>query len=112
MQWRGDSGPVPFQNMTMEKLTTSGHVLLATISPDGKYVVNAVDERTMGSRACGCGMCPPAATRRSWRPRNRYSGLTFSPNGDFLYFVRVEPQHPGVGFLYTRFRCSGARHAS
>ncbi len=23
-QWRGDSGPIPFQNMTMEKLTNSG----------------------------------------------------------------------------------------
>src|SRR5581483_9329453 len=29
-----------------------------------------------------------------------YGGLTFTPSGDFLYFVRREPQHPGVGFLY------------
>ena len=28
----------------MEKLTSSGKALLATISPDGKYVVNVVDE--------------------------------------------------------------------
>ena len=43
-RWRGDSGPIPFQNMAMEKLTSSGHAVLATISPDGKYVVSAVDE--------------------------------------------------------------------
>ncbi|HME33182.1 MAG TPA: serine/threonine-protein kinase, partial [Terriglobales bacterium] len=36
-QWIGDSGPVPFQNMSMVKLTNSGKVALATISPDGKY---------------------------------------------------------------------------
>ena len=36
--WLGDSGPVPFQNMSMEKLTSSGKAILATISPDGKYV--------------------------------------------------------------------------
>ena len=30
----------------------------------------------------------------------RYTGLTFTPNGDFLYFVRIEPENPGLGFLY------------
>ena len=29
-----------------------------------------------------------------------YTGLTFTPNGDFLYFVRIEPENPGLGFLY------------
>src|SRR5208337_3870984 len=43
-QWIGDSGPVPFQNMSLSKLTNSGKVALATISSDGKYVVNVVDE--------------------------------------------------------------------
>ena len=43
-QWRADSGPVPFQNMSIQKLTNSGNTVLATISPDGKYVVNEVDD--------------------------------------------------------------------
>ena len=30
----------------------------------------------------------------------RYTGLTFTPNGDFLYFVQIEPDKPRVGFLY------------
>ena len=39
--------------------------------------------------------------RRSCRRRKvSYAGLTFSPNGDFLYFVSGDPQHPGLGFLY------------
>ena len=100
IQWRGDSGPIPFQNMAMEKLTTSGHVVLATISPDGKYVVNVVDEghgqQSLWMRhvATGSNAQIKAANEVAYR------GLTFSPNGDFLYFVQNEPQHPGVGFLY------------
>ncbi len=109
-QWLGDSGPVPFQNMSMEKLTNSGKVLLATISPDGKYVVNVVDEGhgqqslwmrhiTTGSNAQ---IMPPTEVR--------YTGLTFTPNGDFLYFVRIEPENPGLGFLYQMPVLGGTPH--
>ncbi len=100
LQWRGDSGPIPFQNMNMEKLTNTGHIVLATISPDGKYVVNVADEghgqQSLWMRHVATGsnaQIMPAA-------EVAYRGLTFSPNGDFLYFVRQEPDHPGVGFLY------------
>jgi serine/threonine protein kinase/Tol biopolymer transport system component len=99
-QWLGDSGPVPFQNMSMEKLTNSGKALLATISSDGKYVVNVVDEghgqESLWMRHVATGsnaQIMPAA-------EISYEGLTFSPNGDFLYFVSGDPQHPGLGFLY------------
>ena len=96
-QWLGDSGPVPFQNMSMEKLTNSGKVVLATISPDGKYVVNVVDEghgqQSLWMRHIATGsnaqIMPPA--------EGGYTGLTFTPNGDFLYFVRGDPENPGVG---------------
>ena len=55
----------------------------------------------MGSKASGCGTSQPPATRKSC-PRRKADirGLTFSPNGDFLYFVRGDTQHQGVGFLY------------
>ena len=96
----GDSGPVPFQNMSMEKVTNSGRAMLATISPDGKYVVNVADEghgqQSLWMRHIATG------SNTQIMPANevRYTGLTFTPNGDFLYFVRVEPDKPGVGFLY------------
>jgi eukaryotic-like serine/threonine-protein kinase len=100
MQWRGDSGPIPFQNMNIEKLTTSGHVVLATISPDGKYVVNAVDEG-QGQQSLWMRHVATGSNAQIMPPfEGRYSGLTFSPNGDFLYFVRGDVQHPGVGFLF------------
>ena len=99
-QWRGDAGPIPFQNMSMEKLTNSGHAVLATISPDGKYVVNAVDEG-QGQQSLWMRHVATGSNAQIMKPmEGRYTGLTFSPNGDFLYFVRSDPQHPGVGFLY------------
>ncbi|MGB7556377.1 MAG: protein kinase [Candidatus Korobacteraceae bacterium] len=96
----GDSGPVPFQNMSMEKITSSGRAMLATISPDGKYVVNVTDEghgqQSLWMRHIATGsntqIRPPAEVR--------YTGLTFTPNGDFLYFVQIEPDKPTVAFLY------------
>jgi eukaryotic-like serine/threonine-protein kinase len=99
-QWLGDSGPVPFQSMSLTKLTNSGHALLATIAPDGKYVVSVVDEghgqQSLWMRHIATGsnaqIMPPAEVR--------YTGLTFTPDGDFLYFVRIEPENPGLGYLY------------
>ena len=86
-RWLGDSGPVPFQNMSMEKLTNSGKAVLATISPDGKYVVNVVDDghgqQSLWMRHIATGsntqIMPPTEAH--------YTGLSFTPNGDFLYFV-------------------------
>ncbi len=96
----GDSGPIPFQNMSMEKITSSGRAMLATISPDGKYVVNVTDEghgqQSLWMRHIATGsntqIMPPAEVR--------YTGLTFTPNGNFLYFVEILPDKPTVGFLY------------
>ncbi|MGA2904908.1 MAG: protein kinase, partial [Candidatus Korobacteraceae bacterium] len=100
VQWRGDSGPIPFQNMSMEKLTNSGHVLAATISPDGKYIVNAVDEGK-GQHSLWMHHIATGSNAQILAPiEGNYRGLTFSPNGDFLYFVRGDSQHPGVNFLY------------
>ena len=99
-QWRGDSGPIPFENMRMERLTNSGHIVLATISPDGKYVVNAVDEG-QGQQSLWMRHIATGSNAQIMPPfEGHYGGLTFTPSGDFLYFVRREPQHPGVGFLY------------
>jgi len=99
-QWRGDSGPIPFENMRMERLTNSGHIMLATISPDGKYVVNVVDEG-QGQQSLWMRHIATGSNAQIMAPfEGHYAGLTFAPNGDFLYFVRRDPKNPGAGFLY------------
>ena len=94
------SGPVPFQNMSMEKITDSGKSILTTISSDGKYVVNVYDDGhgldSLWMRHIATGsfapVLPPAEAR--------YTGLTFTPDDSYLYFVRIEPQRPNIGILY------------
>jgi len=99
-QWIGDSGPIPFQNMNMVKLTNSGKVVLATISSDGKYVVNVVDEGH-GQQSLWMRHIATGSNAQIMAPIDvRYTGLTFMPSGDFLYFTRIEPENPGIGLLY------------
>ena len=109
-QWLGDSGPVPFQNMSMQKLTNSGRVLLATISADGKYVVNVVDDGR-GQESLWMRHVATGSNAQIMPPKEvRYTGLTFTPNGDFLYFVRSEPEDPWVGLLYQVPVLGGTPH--
>ena len=97
---RRDSGPMPFQNMRLKKLTNSGKASLTTVSSDGKYVVNVYDDgHGMGSlwmrhiaTDSVAPILPPTEAR--------YTGLSFTPDGNYLYFVRVEPQRPDIGVLY------------
>ena len=79
---------------------TPADVILATISPDGKYVVNVVDEGH-GQQSLWMRHVATASNAQIMpASEGGYQGLTFSPNGDFLYFVRGDTQHQGVGFLY------------
>ena len=83
---RRESGPMPFQSMSMEKLTNTGKVTLATVSADGQYVFNVHDDgsgqQSLWMRHIATGSNKeilPAA-------ESRYTGLTFSPDGSYLYF--------------------------
>jgi serine/threonine protein kinase/Tol biopolymer transport system component len=95
-----DSGAVPFQNMGMEKLTATGKVKLATVSADGQYVFDVHDDgaglESLWMRHIATGsnkeIIPGTETH--------YTGLTFTPDGSYLYFVRIEPQRPNIGILY------------
>ena len=97
---RRDSGPVPFQNMRMDKLTATGKTKLATVSADGQYVFDVHDDgagrQSLWMRHIATG------SNKEIIPaiEARYIGLTFTPDGSYLYFVRIEPQRPNIGVLY------------
>jgi eukaryotic-like serine/threonine-protein kinase len=98
--------PVPFQKTEITQLTTIGEADWPAISPDGRYVAYVRHEFGSGSgehskdslwvRQVGTGsdvqIAPPAD--------GQYSKLTFSRDGDFLYFIKSEPKDAGTGFLY------------
>jgi len=87
--------------MTVNRLTYTGKALRLAISPDGKYVVMAVAEDGKQSLwlrqvavASEIQITPPAEVS--------YLSLTFSADGNFLYFVRGGPNGPNEGNFTDR----------
>ena len=86
--------------MSMEKLTNDGKAIMATVSADGHYVFSAHDDgegrQSLWMRHIATG------SNKEILPaiECRYTGMTFSPDGSYLYFVRIEPQNPYIGVLY------------
>jgi len=90
---------VPFQNMNIGKLTETGRASMAAISPDGKYVVHVASDEAQQSlwiRHIATG----SNTQIVAPVDADYTGLTFSPEGDYVYFVRIEKERPSIGQLY------------
>ena len=90
---------LPVEAMSIENLTNNGHVFLARISPDGKYLLHVLDENGLQSlwlrhipTGSNTQVITPAATR--------YSGLTFSPDGNYIYFVRRDDSEQSIASLY------------
>src|SRR5271170_5298956 len=91
---------VPFDTFTIENLTNNGHIALAAISPDGKYLLHVRDENGLQSlwlRHIATGsntqLVPPAATR--------YAGITFSPDANYIYCVRRDEEEHTLASLYS-----------
>jgi eukaryotic-like serine/threonine-protein kinase len=83
--------PVPFQNFTISKVTDSGKAALATISPDGKYILNVVREAN-GDRSLWLRNVPTNSNTQVIPPVAAvYSDLAFSPDGNYIYFTRTVP---------------------
>lgn len=77
------------QNMRIAKLTDSGNVRTEAISPDGRYIVYALthgEQQSLWVRNVATKsdvqILPPDAV---W-----FSGLSFSPDGNYIYIVRSD----------------------
>lgn len=86
---RSEAGPGTSQTMKVTRVTSTGKVTRATISPDGKYAVHVVQEagqQGLWFRQIATGsnvnVLPPVAAT--------YLGLTFSKDGNYVYYVRRE----------------------
>lgn len=87
-----------FRKVRLSQLTNSGRAGLATISPDGKYVVHVVSDGTQSSlwvrqvaTSSNVQIAQPA--------ESRYIGVTFSHDGDYIYYVVYEKNSP-LGVVY------------
>jgi eukaryotic-like serine/threonine-protein kinase len=100
---------LPIESMSIENLTNNGHVFLSRISPDGKYLLHVLDENGLQSlwlrhipTGSNTQVVTPAATR--------YSGLTFSPDGNYIYFVRRDDSEQAIASLYDAPMLGGTPH--
>jgi eukaryotic-like serine/threonine-protein kinase len=92
--------PTAFQNISVTKVTDTGNVTGVALSPDGKYILSVVREN--GLAALSLRNVPTNSLTQVEPPADvYYAGLQFSPDGNYLYFVRSDPGANGdLKFLY------------
>jgi Tol biopolymer transport system component/DNA-binding winged helix-turn-helix (wHTH) protein len=89
----------PFENFKINPLTTSARTEDAAISPDGKFVAYlSVDgaNRNLWMRHISTG----SDTKVAGPPNVQIAHLTFSPNGDYLYYLAEGEEKDGSNWLY------------
>ncbi|WP_245632589.1 hypothetical protein [Edaphobacter aggregans] len=84
-----------FQASSMSRLTTTGKVTDAAISPDGRYVAHVVDDlgkqslfvrQIQVARSSNVEIVPPSGAL--------YYGLIFSKDGDYVYYLKKQTTTP------------------
>src|ERR1700676_909560 len=91
--------PAPFENVSITKVTDTGKAALVAISPDGKYILNVV--RDAGQESLWLRNLPTNSDTQVIPPAEvNYTFLRFSPDGNYLYFIRSEPGSTELEYLY------------
>jgi serine/threonine protein kinase len=94
----------PFENFTVTKVTETGDAVYATISPDGKYILTLVRAKSdKGLASLWLRNVPTNSMTQVQPPADVWygqNGLSFSPDGNYLYFVRSDPGTSALKFLY------------
>jgi serine/threonine protein kinase/Tol biopolymer transport system component len=86
----GSKQSVSFEEMTITRITQSGNVTCAAISPDGKYAVYAVNDRGQESLWVRQ-LATDSAVQIAAPVRMGHAGLTFSGDGNFVYYTAFTP---------------------
>ncbi|HEY6763742.1 MAG TPA: protein kinase [Candidatus Sulfotelmatobacter sp.] len=90
---------IPFRNFSASKVTEEGNVVMAALSPDGKYILSMV--RDNGLASLSLRNVPTNSITQVQPPAEVYfGGMRFSPDGNYFYFVRSDPGTPDLKFLY------------
>jgi eukaryotic-like serine/threonine-protein kinase len=93
------SRPLPFQNLSVTKVTDTGNEVLVALSPNGQYVLCM--SRKNGLASLWLRNVPTNSNTQVEPPADvYYNGLHFSPDGNYFYFVRSDPGNAELKFLY------------
>jgi eukaryotic-like serine/threonine-protein kinase len=108
LSWWTRTGEFNPQKMRITKLTDSGNVRTEAISPDGRYIVYALvdgEQQSLWVRNVAnksdAQILPPDVV---W-----FSGLSFSPDGNYIYIVRSEKGARSFHSLYVMPVLGGAQ---
>ncbi len=98
--WRFWPRSAPFAAISVSQITNAGNIENIAFSADGRFlaeVKNDSSQRTLWVRN--------AATNTDAQILgafgNNYVGLTFSPDGNYLYFTRGTPENNSLSVLYV-----------
>jgi Tol biopolymer transport system component/DNA-binding winged helix-turn-helix (wHTH) protein len=80
---------VPFREMDISRLTTSGKIKHAAISPDGKYVAQ-VTEDAEGDSLWVRHVAAPSNVRLAGPAVTEYISVTFAPDGESVYYLTLD----------------------
>ena len=79
----------PFQSFSITQVTDTGKAIGAAISPDGKYVLSVVEDG--GKDSLWLRHIPTNSDTQVIAPSgSRYFNLSFSPDGNYFYFLEAE----------------------
>ena len=94
----GRKAQTSFAQMTITPVSSSGHTYSPAISPDGKWLAYISDED--GKSGIWVRQLGTGSTAQVVAPSiGNFKGLTFSPDGNYLYFVKGETG-TGLSKLY------------
>jgi len=97
---------LPFEKFSIENVSNNGHISQAAISPDGKYLLQALEEN--GLQSLWLHHIPTQTNKEVVEPAaTLYEGLTFSPDGNYIYFVRREEAEESISVLYRASMLGG-----
>ncbi len=92
---------ISFENLRISKLTDEGKAVHVAISPDGRYVAYAVrNSAESGLRVRHVETRSDVLIPLPDRDRERFLGLTFSPDGNYLYYVQSNKEIASYNYLY------------
>ncbi len=98
---------LPFTKFSIENVTNNGHISQVAISPDGKYLLQALEEN--GEQSLWLHHIPSMTNKQVLAPeRTRYQGLSFSPDGNYIYFLRRDESNESESQLYSASVLGGA----
>ena len=79
----------PFQNFAISQISNNGKSQLAAISPEGKYILSELDDG--GKTSLWLRHVPTNSDTQVIPPAEAiYTDLSFSPDGNYIYFIKAE----------------------